>query len=49
MDIVNLQSQMLRALFNMGDRQRDFSQLNKLVKSVWEKPEVIWFQNLDVK
>ena len=31
MDIINLQSQMLKALFEMGNRQNNFSQINKLI------------------
>ena len=40
MNIVNLQSQMLRALFEMGSRQNNYTQLNKLIESVWAQPEV---------
>lgn len=40
MNISNLQSQMLKALFDMGKRQNNFSQLNKLVETVWANPEV---------
>ncbi len=43
MDIQNLQSQMLKVLFEMGNRQNNFSRLNKLIESVWAQPEVFFF------
>ena len=31
---------MLQAMFNMGKRQNNFEQLNKLIESVWKQPSV---------
>ena len=40
MDITNLQSQILKALFDMGNRQKTYLQLNTLIQTVWANPQV---------